>query len=81
MVTHLKHFFQTILFYLFESAISAVFISFIYNILFQKYFSIKISFIEILAGIFCIKIILTNIFSVVLELDKQEEYNKQLNND
>jgi len=73
MLTHFKHLFQTILYYLVESSITAIFVFIIWKIFLKKYFTTEIEFTDFIFGIFVIKIILSNIYATVLELDKQHE--------
>jgi len=77
MVGHFKHLFQLILYFLLESSITAIFVFIAWTYFLKKYFVIDISYIDFISGIFIIKIILSNIYATVLELDKQEAFLKK----
>ena len=75
MVTHFKHLFQTLLYFLVESSITAIFVFIAWTFFLKKYFTIEIPFIDFIVGIFVIKIVLYNVYSIVLEIDKNNEIN------
>lgn len=75
MVAHFKHLFQTIFYFLVESSITAIFVFIAWTFFLKKYFSIEIVYTDFIVGIFVIKILLYNVYSIVLELDKNNELN------
>lgn len=75
MVTHFKHLFQTLLYFIVESSIAAIFVFIAWTFFLKKYFTIDIHYTDFIIGIFVIKIVLYNIYSIVLELDKNNESN------
>lgn len=79
MILHFKHLIQTLAFFLVESMITTMVIFPIWYLFIHKYFVINFGFFDILFIIFLIKLILGNVFSTVLELDRRDEYNKELN--
>jgi len=75
MVTHFKHLFQTLLYFIVESSITAIFVYIAWTLFLKKYFTIEIPYTDFIAGIFVIKIVLHNVYSTVLELDKNNQFN------
>ena len=73
MVRHFIHLFQTLLYFIVESSITAIFVFIAWTFFLKKYFTIDIQFIDFIFGIFVIKIILSNVYATVLELDKKYE--------
>ena len=73
MVTHFKHWLQTLLYFIVESSITAIFVSIVWEFFLKKYFNVEILYIDFIAGIFVIKITISHMFSTVLELDKNAE--------
>jgi hypothetical protein len=80
ILIHFTHFFQTILFFLFESVISSMFLLLIWNLILQKHFTFQLSFIDIIACVFSFKIVTNNILNIIFQLDREAEYESYLKN-
>lgn len=77
MITHFKHLFQTIIYFIVESSITAILVFIVCNIFFRKYIDYNIKLIELISGIFIIKITLSNLLSIVSNLDKEHALKKR----